>query len=95
MDKVIHSLDIRGVVDDIYITKEELLQLKNDQLDEETPINEFRGILEFDNNSQEILLNEVDDNYRYGSTKQDQGKIKLLNMKFVSSSDHLNETYDI
>ena len=96
LDNVMHSLDIKGIVDEIYITREELLQLKSDQqLDEDTPINEFRGTLNCDNHLQEILLNEVDDSSRYGKVNRDEAIIKLLKMKYVSSSDHLNQTFSV
>lgn len=95
VDRNIHLLDISGVMNEIYVTSEELIQYKSNQFDEESSVSEFKGILTYDNNKQKITINDVNGSYIYRNSDIDGDRIKLLDLKFVSSSDHLNETFSV
>ncbi|MGL5353782.1 MAG: hypothetical protein ACRDA5_10745, partial [Clostridium sp.] len=95
VDRNIHLLDISGVMNEIYVTSEELIQYKSNQFDEESSLSEFKGILTYDNNKQKITINDVNGSYIYRNSDIDGDRIKLLDLKFVSSSDHLNEAFSV
>lgn len=90
-----HLLDIRGIVNKVYVTGEELNQYEHSQFDEEIPVSEFNGVLKYDNNEQKIIINDVNDKKVYRDAVIDGEIIKLLDLKFVSSSDHLNEVFSL
>ena len=95
IDNNINLLDIRGIVNEIYVTSEELTQYKDSQFNEEIPANEFKGVLRYNDNEQEIIINDVNDRNIYRNSVIDGKQIKLLDLKFVSSSDHLNEVFSL
>ncbi|MBU3176415.1 ATP-binding protein [Clostridium estertheticum] len=100
MDNYTHKLSIEGKVEEVYITREEFAEIKKyqrvkkDEIDEEIPVSEFRGVIKYDDKTDEIFINEVTDIYRFASEKEHNVK-KLIKMKYVSSIDHLNESFSI
>lgn len=90
-----HLLEIKGRINEVYVTGEELIEYKNSQFDEEVPISEFEGTLTYDDIEQQISINDINDREVYRNYSIDKDRIKLLDLKFVSSSDHLNELFSL
>ncbi len=93
INNIKHSLEIMGEVDDLYLTEIDFegMDYNNiiiNQIDEDTPINEFRGFLAFDGYAQDISFNEFD---KLSKFRTQRNQNDLLKINYISSSDHLNE----
>lgn len=89
---------IQGEVKEVYITENELLEMtkyqriKDDQYDEEVPVKEFRGNIEYNDKAVEVFINEVTDIYRYGENNSLINE-SIFEINYLSSVDHVNERF--
>ena len=87
------------MVQDIYVTENDIIELSKNQrinkdnFDENEPIKEFRGILEYNQTSTEVYINEISDVYRFGDKNIPIKKEDVLKVSYLSSIDHTNERF--
>lgn len=91
-------LSINGEVKEVFVTEAELAELSKYQrtrtyeFDEEVPVQEFRGAIDFNDKSVEIFINEIVDDYRYArSTSKEYDNV--IRMNYLTSVDHINESF--
>lgn len=98
-EKSTNLLRVFGMVQDIYVTENDIIELSKNQrinkdnFDENEPIKEFRGILEYNQTSTEVYINEISDVYRFGDKNIPIKKEDVLKVSYLSSIDHTNERF--
>lgn len=95
---IMNTLKITGEVKEVYITENEINEISKYKRgimfehEEEIPVKEFRGIVEYNSNSVEVFINELTDIYRYGDMSLNK-KEKVVQMSYLTSIDHMNERF--
>lgn len=91
-------LNINGEVIEVFVTEAELEEISKYQrtrkyeFDEEVPVQEFRGAIDFNDNSVEIFINEIVDDYRYGRSNSKESD-NFIRVNYLTSVDHINELF--
>lgn len=92
------NLRIMGDVKEVYFAAYELQEMKKysrsrvEEINEDVPVKEFRGEITYNNRDAEVFINEITDVYRF-DTGISKEKENVISMKYVSSTDHVNEAF--
>lgn len=95
------NIVIKGTLREIYMLTDEIEEISKyqrytnirNEINEDEPVQEFIGELRYNKSIEEISINEVVDVYRHSIKSQKSESIKTVKMKYVSSIDHLNESF--
>ncbi|MGL5616302.1 MAG: AAA family ATPase [Sarcina sp.] len=95
IDNESHLLEIKGIVDEVYVINDEFSEYKDSEFNEETPIREFLGTLIYNNNEEKITMDDISAKKIYRNSAIGRRKKNVLKVNSVSSADYLNEAYSL